>query len=149
MSLVKVMLIGDEVPFVQTLAKRLVQRGLVVISAYSGPDALEQISRDPTIDIVLLSVKMSGMDGIQTLKKIKSTYPLVEVIMLTGSDTLEVAIEGMKLGAYDYVLKPCDVDGLVAKVALAEGKKAKQEEKILEAKLKEIALRRGQWDGNK
>ena len=149
MSLVKIMLIGDEVPFVQTLAKRLVQRGLVVITAYSGSEALEQIANDPTVDIVLLSVNMSGMDGIQTLKQIKSFYPLVEVIMLTGCDTLDTAIEGMRLGAYDYVLKPCDVDGLIAKVAQAEGKKAKQEEKILEARLKEIALRRGPRDDPK
>jgi len=89
------------------------------------------------------------MDGIQTLKQIKSFYPLVEVIMLTGCDTLDTAIEGMRLGAYDYVLKPCDVDGLIAKVAQAEGKKAKQEEKILEARLKEIALRRGPRDDPK
>ncbi len=149
MSQVKVMLVGDEVPFVQALERRLAQRGLAVLSAYGGPEALERMAKDPSVDIVLLSVKMSGMDGLETLKRIRITYPLVEVIMLTGSDSLDAAIEGMRLGAYDYVLKTSDVDGVVAKVALAEGKKAKQEEKILEAKLKEIALRRGQWDGAK
>ncbi|MDQ7783165.1 MAG: response regulator [Desulfomonilaceae bacterium] len=146
MSLVKVMLIGDEVPFVQTLAKRLVQRGLVVVPAYNGPEALELMAKDPSVDIVLLSVEMSGMDGMETLKRIKKTYPLVEVILMAECECLEMAITAMKLGAYDYVLKPCDVDELVAKVAQAEGKKAKQEEKILEAKLKEIALKSVQWD---
>lgn len=149
MSQVKIMVVGDEIPFVQTLERRLVQRGLEVLSAYGGSEALEKMAEDPTVDIVLLSVKMAGMDGIETLKQIRMFHPLVEVIMLTGCDTLDAAIEGMSLGAYDYVLRPCDVDGLVAKVALAEGKKAKQEEKILEAKLKEIALRRGNRDGAK
>ena len=67
--------------------------------------------------MVILDVKMPGMDGIETLREIKSRYPLVEVIMLTGHATVESAIDGMKLGAFDYLMKPCDIDVLVSKVS--------------------------------
>ncbi len=83
------------------------------------------------------------MDGIEALRLIKSNYPLVEVIMLTGHATVETAIEGMKLGAFDYLMKPCEMDILMAKVLQAKTKKAKQEEKIIEARMREIMLRRG------
>jgi DNA-binding NtrC family response regulator len=92
--------------------------------------------------VVILDVKMPGMDGIETLREIKRNHPLVEVIMLTGHATVETAIEGMKLGAFDYLMKPCDIDLLVAKVSEAAARKRKQEEKILEARIKEITLRR-------
>jgi DNA-binding NtrC family response regulator len=86
---------------------------------------------------------MPGMDGIETLQKIKTAYPLVEVVMLTGHATVESAIEGMKMGALDYLMKPCDMDVLLAKVTEAKAKKSKQEEKIAEARALNIALRRG------
>lgn len=143
MSLVKVMLVDDEVPFVETMAKRLTKRDLSVLQAFSGPEALEKLTQDRDVDIVILDVKMPGMDGIQALKEIKKTHPLVEVIMLTGHATVESAIEGMKMGAYDYLMKPCDMDRLMAKVAEAAAKKAAHEEKILEARMREITLRRG------
>ncbi len=79
---------------------------------------------------MVLDVKMPGMDGIDTLKAIKAAYPLVEVIMLTGHATVESAIEGMKLGALDYLMKPCDMDVLLAKLQEAKAKKDRQEEKI-------------------
>lgn len=143
MPVVKVMLVDDEIPFTEALAKRLSKRDLTVISAFSGKEALEKLKDDSSIDIVILDVKMPGLDGIQTLREIKKSHPLVEVIMLTGNATVESAIEGMKLGAYDYLLKPCDMDQLMAKVAEAESKKAMHEEKILEARMKDIAMRRG------
>ena len=82
------------------------------------------------MDVVLLDVRMAGMDGIQVLKKIKEDYPLVEVIMLTGHANTEVAIEGMELGAFDYLMKPVDFDELLYKLQDANKKKVIQEEKI-------------------
>jgi DNA-binding NtrC family response regulator len=139
----KVMLVDDEEPFVETLAKRLTKRELNIVTAFSGPEALEKLDKDSRIDVVILDVKMPGMDGIEALGQIKSKYPLVEVIMLTGHATVESAIEGMKLGALDYLMKPCDMEILMSKVREAASKKRKQEEKIAEARALQISLRRG------
>jgi len=139
----KVLLVDDEEPFVETLTKRLTKRELNVLTAFSGPEALEKLEKDPRIEVVILDVKMPGMDGIEALKQIKTKYPLVEVIMLTGHATVESAIEGMKLGALDYLMKPCDMEILMNKVREAASKKRKHEEKIAEARALQIALRRG------
>lgn len=138
-----VMLVDDEVPFVETMTKRLSKRDLKVSAAYSGPEALKRLSSEKTVDVVILDVKMPGMDGIETLREIKKAHPLVEVIMLTGHATIETAIEGMKLGAFDYLMKPCDIDQLLDKVGQATARKRAHEAKIMEARLKEITLRRG------
>jgi DNA-binding NtrC family response regulator len=139
----KVLLVDDEAPFVEALAKRLDKRGLEVVLAYSASEALQKLAEVGHIDVVVLDVKMPGMDGIEALKHIKGSYPLVEVIMLTGHATVETAIEGMKLGALDYLMKPCDMEVLMAKVQDAKLKKMKQEEKIAEARAMSIAMRRG------
>ncbi|MEW6352097.1 MAG: response regulator [Thermodesulfobacteriota bacterium] len=141
MPMVKVMLVDDEVPFVETMTKRLSKRDLTVVQAFSGSEALDKLASDKDIDIVILDVKMPGIDGVQTLKEMKKSYPLVEVIMLTGHATVESAIEGMKYGAFDYLMKPCDMELLMSKVAAAEAKKARHEEKILEARMREITTR--------
>lgn len=139
----RVLLVDDEAPFVDALSKRLDKRGITVTTALSGTEGLEKLNADSRIDIVILDVKMPGMDGIQTLRAIKSEHPLVEVIMLTGHATVESAIEGMKLGALDYLMKPCEMEILMAKLQEAKNKKSKQEEKIAEARALNIALRRG------
>ena len=138
-----VLLVDDEAPFVETMTKRLIKRDLTVISAYSGPEALSKLDQESHVDVVILDVKMPGMDGIDTLKEIKKTLPLVEVIMLTGHATIETGIEGMKLGAFDYLMKPCDIDMLLQKVQEARAKKDKHNEKIAQARIQEIALRHG------
>lgn len=143
MKLASVLLVDDEVPFVETLTKRLTKRDLSVSSAFSGNGALEVLAQGRDVDVVILDVKMPGMDGIETLREIKKTYPLVEVIMLTGHATVGSAVEGMRLGAFDYLMKPCDMDELVAKVSEAKQTKSQQEQKIIEARMKEITLRRG------
>ncbi|MFA6223060.1 MAG: response regulator [Desulfomonilaceae bacterium] len=139
----KVLLVDDESPFVEALAKRLKLRELEVAIALSGPEALEKLEQNSTTDVVVLDVKMPGMDGIETLKAIKARYPLIEVIMLTGHATVESAIDGMKVGALDYLMKPCDMDVLMAKVREAKNKKAAQEAKIAEARAMSIYHRRG------
>jgi DNA-binding NtrC family response regulator len=136
-----VMLVDDEVPFVETMTKRLSKRELKVLSAFNGLEALEKLSGNKNVDVVILDVKMPGMDGIEVLANIKKTHPLVEVIMLTGHATVETAIEGMKLGAFDYLMKPCELEQLLAKVDGATARKRGHEQKILEARLKEITTR--------
>ena len=138
-----VMLVDDEVPFVETMVKRLVKRDLEVKTAFSGHEALETLAKYQNMDVVILDVKMPGMDGIETLKKIKSAYPLTEVVMLTAHATVESAIEGMKFGAFDYLMKPCDMEQLLGKVTEATRKKRGHEEKIREAHVKEIISKRG------
>ena len=138
-----VMLVDDEVPFVDTMTKRLGKRNLDIVTAYSGQEALEKLATTGSVDVVILDVKMPGMDGIETLRVIKQAYPLVEVIMLTGHATVETGIEGMKLGAFDYLMKPCDIDQLMAKVQEAKTKKTQHEEKITKARINEITMRRG------
>jgi len=138
-----VMLVDDEVGFVDAMAKRLNKRELEIKTAYSGPEALQKLASDSKTDVIILDVKMPVMDGIETLREIKKAHPLIEVIMLTGHATVETGIEGMKLGAFDYLVKPCDIDQLMVKVQQAKSKKSAHEEKITLARINEIALRHG------
>lgn len=142
MAIANILLVDDEISFVDTMNKRLNKRDMDVIPAYSGQEALDCLEKHGEIEVVILDAKMPGMDGIQTLRKMKQQYPLVEVIMLTGHATVETGIEGMKLGAFDYLLKPCDIDELLAKVKEAAAKKREHEEKIVNARIREITTRR-------
>jgi len=126
---INVLLVDDEVEFLETLVKRLTKRGLNVLAAKSGQEALS-IIRAKKIDLVVLDVRMPGIDGVQTLREIKVLDPLMEVIMLTGHASIEVAIEGMELGAFDYLMKPADIDELFYKLQDAFKKKTIQQEKI-------------------
>jgi len=142
MTIANVLLVDDEVKFVETMAKRLTKRNLNISKAHSGEEALSKLASDEKIEVVILDVKMPGMDGEEALQEIKKRHPLIEVIMLTGHATIESGIEGMKLGAFDYLMKPCDMDILMAKVDEAAIKKRRHEEKIVEARIKEITSRR-------
>ena len=138
-----VLLVDDETPFVETMTKRLEKRDLKIIAAFSGEEALEILSKNQNTDVVILDVKMPGMNGIETLEKIRNQFPLIEVIMLTGHATVESAIEGMKLGAFDYLMKPCEIEQLMAKVQEATKKKRDHEEKIREARVREALSAHG------
>ena len=124
-----VLLVDDEKDFLETLLKRLLKRRIKATGANSGEEALMILKETPP-DVVVLDVRMQGMDGIQTLKEIKKIRPLVEVIMLTGHANLEVAVEGMEAGAFDYLMKPTDVDELLYKLEDAFKRKKIQEQKI-------------------
>ena len=141
----RVLLVDDEAAFVETIAKRLTKRGLEVQTALSGQEALDKLAQEGPgkIEAVILDIKMPGMDGLETLSAIKQAHPLIEVVMLTGHATVESAIEGMKRGAFDYLMKPCQVDVLVAKVEEAARKKRLHEDKIVQARAEMIAMRRG------
>ncbi|MCF8068195.1 MAG: response regulator [Desulfobacterales bacterium] len=137
-----VLIVDDEIPFIQALSKRLKKREFSITEAFSGSDALRILNERQDIEVVLLDVKMPGIDGIETLQTIKQKYPLVEVIMLTGHGTIETAIEGMKLGAFDYLLKPCEIEILVSKVNEASARKRMHEKKIIEARINRITKKR-------
>ena len=141
MKKIKLLLVDDEKPFLDTITKRLEKRELNVSAVYSGKEALAELENNKSIEVIILDVKMPGMDGIETLGEIKKRFPLVEVIMLTGHATVETAIDGMKIGAFDYLMKPCDLDVLVTKVEDAAAKKRRHDEKIMEARMKEITGR--------
>lgn len=127
-----IMLVDDEEDFVEMLSLRLKEVDQNVISAYSGRECLKTLET-ADFDVIILDVKMPDMDGIETLKEIKKRQPLVEVIMLTGHGTIEAAVQGMKLGAYDFLFKPADFDELVDKVSRARQRKQEQVERIRKA----------------
>ena len=132
MEAMKIMLVDDEERFLSTTQKLLTRKGIDVVTAASGAEALEML-RHKYIHVVILDVKMPGMDGNETLKEIKKQFPLVEVVMLTGHATVESAIDGLKSGATDYLMKPTDIDELIAKATEAFQKRLMLEEKILMA----------------
>ena len=123
---IRVLLVDDEEDFRVTLAKRLQKRELEVVAVESGRQALEAVKGQPP-DVVVLDVKMPGMDGLETLRELKQINPLIEVIMLTGHASVESGIEGMRLGAFDYLMKPCDINDLVLKIGDAYQRKLAQE----------------------
>lgn len=122
MSKFRVLFVDDEVDFLETILKRMQKRGLAAHGVHSGEEAIAWLQQNPA-DVIVLDVRMKGMDGIQTLRRLKSSHPLVEVIMLTGHASLEIAREGMKLGAFDYLMKPIDLDELLYKMEDAYQKK--------------------------
>ena len=138
---IRVLLVDDEKDFVEMLGLRLEEAGENVTPAHSGQECLKVLEKKE-IDVVILDILMPGMDGIATLKEIKNRFPLVEVIMLTGHGTTESAVEGMKLGAFDYLLKPAHFGELTAKLESARKRKDEQAERIRKAEVK-FLLRRG------
>ena len=133
-----IMLVDDEVPFVETMAKRLAEKHFEVITAFSGEEGLNKLETNHNLDVIVLDVKMPQMDGIEMLKRIKSGFFRTEVIMLTGYATIEEGIDGMKLGAYDFLTKPCDLEELVSKIEEATKKKRAHDEKIADAEQKKL-----------
>lgn len=142
MMMTNVLLVDDEEQFVEVLGQRLQTRGFKVSTAFSGDEAITFL-QDNEVDVVILDVQMPGRDGIATLREIKRIKPIVEVLMLTGHGTVETAIQGMKLGAYDYLLKPTDTNELVEKISKAHTRKKEQEERIQRATVDRIVKARG------
>jgi len=124
----KVLIVDDEERYRATLQKLLTVMGLDAETADSGKQALEKLRKKP-FDVILLDVKMPGMDGMETLAEIKKIDPGLEVIMLTGHASVDVAVEIMRLGGYEYLLKPCPIDDLKAKIDAAYERKLTREGK--------------------
>jgi len=137
----RVLLVDDEEQFLDVLSQRLKARGLKVDAVTSGEDAVKQVE-DHNFDAIIVDLAMPGIDGIETLKRIKEKRPDLEIIMLTGHATVKSGIEAMKLGADDFLEKPVDLNVLLEKIGEAKHKrmlvveKGRQEEvrKILKSK---------------
>jgi DNA-binding NtrC family response regulator len=129
MEKMKIMLVDDEERFLTTTQKLLAKKGIDAVTAASGTEALDVLNHKH-VHVVILDVKMPGMDGNETLKEIKTRFPLVEVIMLTGHATVESAIDGLKSGATDYLMKPTGINELIDKATEAFEKRQRLEEKI-------------------
>lgn len=129
----RLLIVDDEEQFVAALSERLSMRGYDVTTSHTGEDAVEKIS-NYNFDVVILDVRLPGIEGTEVLREIRDLKPLTEVIMLTGHGTMEMAIEGMKLGAFDFLMKPCDTENLTVKIDKAHERKAAQEDRIRDAK---------------
>ena len=137
MEKMKLLLVDDEERYLKTTKRLMEKKGYSVAVANSGPEALELLQKQ-IIHVVILDVKMPGMDGNETLKLIKQLYPLVEVVMLTGHATVDSAIDGLKSGATDYLMKPADIDDIIEKAEEAYEKRQRLEEKIRVAQTKKF-----------
>ena len=115
MANIRVLLVDDEVEFLETLIKRMQRREVDVDGVGSGEEALTILQENP-VDVVVVDVRMPDMDGIEVLREVKTRHPSIEVIMLTGYANIEVAVRGMELGAFDYLMKPIDIDELLYKI---------------------------------
>jgi DNA-binding NtrC family response regulator len=125
----RVLLVDDEVAFANNLLKLLSKRGYDVVVVYDGADAVTRVG-EKEFDVIILDMKMPGMDGIATLKEIKKKVPAVEVVILTGHGSIESGIEGMQLGAFDFLMKPVSIDDLQEKVGEAYRRKLVQGERV-------------------
>ncbi len=128
LSRIRLLLVDDEDRFRSTLSKRLAEKGIVAETASNGVEALKVVKEKP-VDIIVLDIKMPEMDGIETLRHVKKLNPEIEVILLTGHANIESAVEGMRLGAHDYLMKPCDIEQLLEKIITAYNIRVAREKK--------------------
>ncbi len=139
---IRVLIADDEKEFIDTLSERLEMRDFSVTPVYSGEAAIE-IAEKVDFDVIILDVLMPNIDGIEALKQIKAKKPLAQVMMLTGQATVNNAIEGMKLGAFDFLMKPVDTDVLTEKIHQARAIKGDHEDRIRQAEIETIMRTRG------
>jgi DNA-binding NtrC family response regulator len=138
MDYFRALVVDDEQDFLETVVNRLGKRSIDTTGVRSGEEAIEMMKKK-LFDVVILDIKMpGGMDGIETLREIKKIQPLAEVILLTGHASVETSIEGMKLGAFDYLIKPIKLEDLLTKMAAAFEKKNAHDQKIRAARIKEL-----------
>jgi DNA-binding NtrC family response regulator len=137
-----VLLVDDEEQFLKVLSKRMEGRGLKVDTSVSGEEALEKV-KGKEFDAIILDLAMPGMSGIETLKRIRSENPDVQIIMLTGHGSVEKGVEALKAGAVDFLEKPADINKIMEKIAEAKNKRVVLVEKKHEAHVKEILQSKG------
>jgi DNA-binding NtrC family response regulator len=119
---IRLLLVDDEVGFLEVLSKRLKRRNFDVTTARSGAEAIRSL-RDRDFDVAVVDLKMEDMDGIELLKILKRMLPRLHVIMLTGHGSERAARDGLALGAFDYLLKPVDLEALLERITTALGRK--------------------------
>ncbi len=139
---IKVLLADDEEEFIETLAQRLELRDLSVTTVYSGESAIAMAEK-VDFDVIILDILMPEITGIDALKEIKKIKPLTPVLLLTGEATVENAIQGMKLGAFDFLMKPTDTELLIEKISQANTLKHEHDERIRQAEIDNILKTRG------
>jgi DNA-binding NtrC family response regulator len=138
MDYFRALVVDDEQEFLETLVNRLGKRSIDTSGVRSGEEALE-LMKKKLFDVVVLDIRMpGGIDGIEALREMKKIQPLAEVILLTGHASVETSIEGMKLGAFDYLLKPVKLEELLTKMAQAFEKKNAHDQKIRTARIREL-----------
>ena len=137
-----ILLVDDEKDFSEMLSFRLEEKGHRVKMAFSGKEALDALAENQT-DVVIMDIRMPELDGIATLKEVKSRHPIVEVILLTGFGAVDTAVEGMKAGAYDYLVKPPDHEELLSKLESAGKRKMEHEERIRIGEARYLTRRTG------
>lgn len=133
----KILLVDDETVFVENMSRLLRNRGYNVTAVDRGEDAIKLVEEEK-YDMVVLDLKMPGIDGITTLREIKRLDTYAEILILTGHGSIDTAMESLKLGVYDYLIKPCGIDELVMKLEGAWEKKESTEKKDMENKIRKI-----------
>ncbi len=133
----KILLVDDEIVFTNNVSKLLTSRGYRVTAVNSGDSAVRLLTNE-NFDVVVLDLKMPGMDGITTLKEIKKLGLFTETLILTGHGSIDTALEAIKLGAYDYLVKPCEIDELVMKIEGAWEKKDDKEKTDMQEKIQKV-----------
>ncbi|MBA2881996.1 DNA-binding response OmpR family regulator [Desulfosalsimonas propionicica] len=118
---IKVLLVDDEEEFVTTLAERLEMRGFDPSIATSGDQALSMV-QDKAFDLIVLDLMMPGIGGLEVMKQIKSANPDMPIILLTGQGSTKEGMEGMNQGAFDFLMKPLDIEELISQIHEALGK---------------------------
>ena len=139
---INVLLVDDEKDFVEFLAERLQIKDFNATIAFTGDEAIKLVEENE-FDVIVLDVQMPGKNGVETLKEIKKIEQLSQVIMLTGHATVKTAIQGMKNGAFDYLMKPTDTDELIEMMNKAYELVAEQRVKIRQAEINNILNKRG------
>lgn len=139
---IKILLVDDEKDFTEVLSERMEARGFKVEVADSGPAAIE-IIKEQSFDAIILDLAMPEMDGIEVLKILLKENPDFQILFLTGHATLEKGIEAVKLGAFDFMEKPVDIDTLIEKVNQAKTKRDHLSEKKSEKDIKDIMKKKG------
>jgi len=138
MEQMRIMLVDDEERLLSTTKKLFEKIGIDVLTATSGKDALELLNTEE-VHVIFLDIKMPGMDGMEILQRVKKDYPLIEVVILTGHATMETAVEGLKLGALDFLIKPVSMKDILGKVEEAFDKVNRHRQKILSASMADAA----------
>ncbi len=118
MGALRVLLVDDEAEFLEPTAQRLMRRGIECATVENGQDALRALAHMP-FDCAVVDVRMPGMDGLELLRLVRRDYPALPVILLTGHASIELGVRGMDLGAFEYLLKPVDLDELLDTVRRA------------------------------
>jgi DNA-binding NtrC family response regulator len=137
-----ILVVDDEGDFLETLMNRLRKRNIGTIGCASGEEAV-RLAKEHKFDVVILDIKMpGGMDGIETLREIKRIRPAAEVILLTGHASLETSVEGMKEGAYDYLLKPIRLEDLLEKLAQALERRGSAELRVQSEEIRKLLPKR-------